>query len=226
MKFNWNFNFITDWTVKGVSWIYRLIVQNVYFVLSNLLFIVMLLLFQLNLNNFILFTLPIFLFYVSLAAQFKGLEQQDQRLSFRGYVQNYKEVLKYNWSVFLFYTALTLFIIFDVKVLWVLGGVLFLIPLLITASFFASGMFFVFLLSTDVRAKQVPLGKKFFSMLLVSYKLPLVTLVNVLWLLIMVFTLQKFSLAYLLFFGGAINYMICLNLKRRFSVELYFEQMQ
>ncbi len=225
-NFNWDFNFITDWTVSGVSWIYRLIIQNVYFVLSNLLFIAMLLLFQLNLNNFVLFIVPIFLFYVSLAAQFKTIETEKTVISLRRYGQIYGRMLKNNWKVFLFYTGLTTFIVFDVKVLLALHGGLLLIPLLITVSFLASGMFFVFLLSTDTRAEKIALGQKFFSMLLVSYKLPLVTMVNVLWFAVIFITLQKFSLAYLVFFAGAINYMICLNLKRRFSVELYFEQVE
>lgn len=133
-------------------------------------------------------------------------------------------MIKNNWKIFLFYTFLTSFIIFEVKVLWMAQKGLLLIPLLITASFLASGMFFVFLLSSDERASQISIGQKFFSMLLVSYKLPFVTVVNMIWIIIVVFALQRFSLAYLLFLGGAINYMICLNLKRRFSVQLYFEQ--
>lgn len=226
-NFKWNFDIITDWTVLGVNWFYKLIVQNLYFVLSNLLFITMLFVFQLTLNNFLLFIIPIFLFYVSLATQFKMIEQGGQEkkgISFGSYRKYYHKMIKNNWKIFLFYTFLTSFIIFEVKVLWMAQKGLLLIPLLITASFLASGMFFVFLLSSDERASQISIGQKFFSMLLVSYKLPFVTVVNMIWIIIVVFALQRFSLAYLLFLGGAINYMICLNLKRRFSVQLYFEQ--
>lgn len=77
-NFKWNFDIITDWTALGVNWFYKLIVQNLYFVLSNLLFITMLFVFQLTLNNFLLFIIPIFLFYVSLATQFKMIEQGGQ----------------------------------------------------------------------------------------------------------------------------------------------------
>lgn len=226
MRFKINLDFLTDWTVGGVSFIYRLFVQHLYFILSNLLFLVMLFFFQLTLNNYILFVLPIFLFLVSLAVQFRVAEFTKGTISIRKYGHFYGEMLRNHWKVFIFYTFLISFIVFDMKALWILGKSIMFIPLLTTASFLASGMLFVLLLSTDKRARELTVGRKVFSMLLVSYKLPLVTLVNIFWFMIIIFLMQKYAMLYLLFFGGAVNFMILMNLKRRFSVDLFFEQIE
>ena len=68
MKFN--FDFLTDWTVDIVNAVYRLTIQSLYFILSNSLFLMMLLVFKMTLNNFILFLVPIFLMLISFLTQF------------------------------------------------------------------------------------------------------------------------------------------------------------
>lgn len=221
MKFN--FDFLTNWTVAGVNVVYRLTVQNLYFIMSNVLFLVMLLIFRLTINNFVLFLVPIFLMLNSFLAQFKVIEAHEDRLPLKKYGAIYVTSLKRHWKVTLFYTLLIAFLVFDLQVLSLTQNVLFYIPFLITSGFLMSSMFFVLLISTDDRSAKLPLGRKFFSALLISYKLPLVTVLNILCLLATVVTLRIFPVAYICILGGAINYLIYLNCQRRFSVKLYFE---
>lgn len=222
MKFN--FDFLTDWTVKGVNLVYRLAVQNLYFMLSNALFLVLLLIFRLTLNNFILFLLPIFLMLVSFLAQFKSIERQEEVLAFKQYLSIYGESLKKHWQVALFYTMLIAFLAFDMKILSLTSSGFLYIPFLITSSFLISSLFFVLMISTDDRSETLTLGQKFFSALLISYKLPFVTLMNSLCLVAIVVTLHLLPVAYVCILGGALNYLIYLNCQRRFSVDLYFKQ--
>jgi len=66
-------------------------------------------------------------------------------------------------------------------------------------------MFFVLLISTDERVKEVPFRKKIGWSLLVSYRLPKVTLLNIIYVTVTIFILQNYSLAYLCFFGGYVS---------------------
>ena len=222
MKFN--FDFLTDWTVAGVNVVYRLTIQNLYFMLSNILFLGLLLVFRMTMNNFVLFLLPIFLMLISFLTQFKVIEAQEDGLALKKYGKMYVTNLKKHWKVALFYTLLIAFLVFDLQVLSLTKNALLYIPFLITSSFLMSSLFFVLLISTDERSENLPLGRQFFSALLISYKLPVVTLVNILCLIAMVVTLRIFPVAYICILGGAINYLIYLNCQRRFSVKLYFEE--
>lgn len=222
MKFN--FDFLTDWTVASVNTVYRLTIQNLYFMLSNALFLALLLIFRMTINNFVLFLVPIFLMLISFLTQFKIIEAHEDRLALKKYGVIYVTNLKKHWRVALFYTFLIAFLVFDLQVLSLTKNVLLYIPFLITSSFLLSSLFFVLLISTDERSEKLSLGCQFFSALLISYKLPLVTLINILCLIATVVTLRIFPVAYICILGGAINYLIYLNCQRRFSVKLYFEE--
>lgn len=222
MKFN--FDFLTDWTVKGVNLVYRLAVQNLYFVVSNSLFLILLLIFRMTLNNFILFLVPIFLMLMSFLTQFKLFEMAEDGVAFKQFAKIYADNLKKQWRVGVFYTLLIAFLVFDLKIIGLTTSGFLAIPLLITGSFLLSSLFFVLMISTDERSETLTLGQKFFSALLISYKLPLVTLLNILYLVAIVVTLRFLPVAYLCILGGAINYLIYRNCQRRFSVDLYFKE--
>jgi len=224
--FNKNYDFITDWTVSAVQFVYRLLVHNTYFILSNSLFLVLLFFFRLNMNNFIFFIVPILFLVVSFSAQFKAIDYSKDTISIRRYFSLYKGVIKNNWQIFLFYTLLIYLIALDIRILFVANLTVILYPLIITGCFLLSSMFFVLLISIDERAKEISFKKKLVWSLLISYRLPSVTLLNAFYVLATIFCLQNFSLAYLCFFGGAINYYVWLNLNRRFSVELFYEQIR
>src|SRR5699024_4412112 len=121
-------------------------------------------------------------------------------------------------NIYLFYTFFICLLVLDLRILLVADLTVLLYPLLITGSFLISSMFFVLLISTDERAKEVTFKKKISWSLLVSYRLPKVTMLNVFYVIVTIFLLQNFSLAYLCFFGGAINYYVWMNLTRQFSV--------
>ncbi|EOH54450.1 hypothetical protein UA3_02265 [Enterococcus faecium EnGen0263] len=59
--------------------------------------------------------------------------------------------------------------------------------------------------------------------LLVSYRLPLVTVYNITFIGLTIFFMQHFSLVYLCFFSGVINHGIYRNLTRRFSIDKFYE---
>jgi len=223
--FNNNFDFITDWTVQAVNFVYRLLVQNTYFILSNSLFLLLLIFLRLTMNNFLFFIIPIFFLLVSFSAQFKSISESEDTVSFRHYFSIYKNILKNGWPTFLLYTCLIVFIVFDLRILFVANLKAMMYPVVITGCFLLSSMFFVLLITTDERAKTISLRRKITWSLSISYRLPLVTLLNFLYVVLIVFFLQNYSLAYLCFFGGAINYYIHSNLNRRFSLDLFFEQM-
>lgn len=222
---NKNFDFITDWTVSTVQFVYHLFVQNTYFVLSNSLFLLLLFFVRLSMNNFILFLVPIFFLLVSFSAQFKVINNQQDEITIRNYIKCYRQIIVNNWRTFLFYTAFIAFIVFDLRILAIAEFEVMKYPLIITSCFLLSSMFFVLMISIDPRASELSLKRKISWSLLISYRLPSVTILNVLFIIFAVFCLQNFSLAYLCFFGGAINYFVWKNLSRRFSIDLFFEQM-
>ncbi|WP_227004509.1 hypothetical protein [Jeotgalibaca porci] len=225
--FNVNHDVITNWTVTAVQYFYRLLIHNTYFILSNGLFLVLLFFFRLSMNNFILFIIPIFFLLVSFSAQFKAVaDNEEETVSLKRYFSLYKEILKNNWNIYLFYTFFICLLVLDLRILLVADLTVLLYPLLITGSFLISSMFFVLLISTDERAKEVPFKKKISWSLLVSYRLPKVTMLNVFYVIVTIFLLQNFSLAYLCFFGGAINYYVWMNLTRQFSVDLFYEHIR
>lgn len=121
-----------------------------------------------------------------------------------------------------FYTLLITFLVFDFRILSVLKNGLLYVPFLITSGFLISSLFFMILIATDERSKQLSLGRKFFSAMLIAYRLPLVTLVNMICLVGIAISLVLFPIAYICILGGLINYLIYLNCQRRFSVSLYF----
>ncbi|SKA10262.1 hypothetical protein SAMN02745116_02419 [Pilibacter termitis] len=222
--FDKNFDFLTEWTVSTVSHIYKLLVQNLYFVLSNALFFVFLIFFRFTLNNLLFFAVPILLLLASFSAQFCYLNQETQIHSIKQYFKMYAKVFKNSWSIFLFYTGMILFVVLDVKILFLANINFMLYPLVITGCFLLSSMLYVLLISSDNRASSLTLRKKLTWSIMISYRLPIVTLMNICFVLLTLFCMQNFSLAYICFLGGMMNYYIWKNLTRRFSIELFFEQ--
>ncbi|MBL1230506.1 hypothetical protein IW492_14840 [Enterococcus sp. BWB1-3] len=224
--FNHQFDFITDWTVSAVQFSYRLLVQNTYFILSNSLFLILLLFLRLTMNNFVFFIVPIFFLLASFSAQFKSIqESKEDTISIGRYISLYKEVLKNGWQTFLVYTFFIVLIVLDLRILFVANLTMMMYLLIIVGCFLLSSMFFVLVISTDTRVKAISLKRRLVWSLFISCRLPLVTLVNFLYVLLAIFFLQNFSLAYLCFLGGAVNYYVYLNVNRRFSIDLFFEQM-
>jgi len=215
---------VSDWTVLFIQFVYRLLVQNTYFILSNSLFLLLLFMIRFNMNNFVFFIVPVFFLLVSFSAQFKEIQDSKDTIGLSRYFALYKQIIKNAWPIFLFYTCAIVFIVFDLRILFIADLTVMMYPLLITGCFLLSSMFFVLLISTDERAKKISLKRKLMWSLLISYRLPSVTILNFLCVLITIFCLQNYSLAYLCFLGGVINYYIYLNLNRRFSIELFFEQ--
>ena len=219
------FDAISEWTVTFINFFYRLLVFNTYFILSNLLFLAVLVVIRLNLNNFIFFIVPLYGLVVSVAAQFKLIQMKAESVKLKQYWQLYRQLLQSNWATYLFYTGFIVFIVFDIQIMLVAGLTWLLVPVAITGIFLLSSMFFMLLITTDPRARQLSFKRKVIWSVMISYRLPLVTVVNMLYGVAAVFCLQNFSLAYLAFIGCALNYFVYVNLCRRFSVALFFEQM-
>lgn len=178
-------------------------------------------------NNFLLFIVPIFFLLVSFSAQFKAIaDNKEEPVTMKRYFSLYKNILKNNKGIFLFYTFTICLLVLDLRIFLLGNLTMWVYPLMITGSFLMSSMFFVLLIATDSRVKELSFKKKIIWSLIVSYRLPKVMLMNVLYLMITIFLLQNFSLAYLCFFGGAINYYIWINLTRHFSVELFYQHIK
>lgn len=223
---NNRFDFITDWTVASVQFFYKILVQNTFFILSNSVFLIFLLFLKLTINNFLIFSLPIYLLLVSISAQLSLNSRTQENVSIRYYFKLYKEIFKNVRWICLLYTFLIVFIVFEVQILLIVSNNIVLYPFIITSFFLISSMLYILLISSDTRSKHITFKQKLVWSMLISYRLPLVTVVNIIYILLTLFCLQNFSLAYLCFIGGAINYFIFLNLTRRFSVELYFSQIE
>ncbi|MHC5228658.1 hypothetical protein ACYSNW_10300 [Enterococcus sp. LJL99] len=222
--FNKNSDFLINYTVSSVQFIYRLFVQNTFFILSNALFLCVLFFIRLSINNFVFFIIPIFFFLVSFSGQFKVIQESEETISLRKYFLLYKEILRNSWATFLFYTFFIVFIVVDLRILFLAKLPVMMYPFLITSCFLLSSMFFNLLISSDVRAKKLSFKRKILWSIRISYRLPRVAVVNGIYLFISLFCLQNFSLAYLCFFGGAINYFLFKNLTRSFSVSLFYKQ--
>lgn len=218
------FHTISEWTVAIVHSAYQFLVYQLYFILSNSLFLILLFFLRLTLNNAVFFLVPLMLFIASLSAQF-GLFTNPEYLSNRkNYFMYYREIFKKSWKLFILYALFILFILFSLRVLILFRLFLMLLPFILTSCFLLSSMLFVLLLSSDLRVTQIPFKKKMEWSLLISYRLPLVTVYNGALVGLSIFLMQHFSLAYLCFFSSLINYGIYRNLTRRFSLALFFEQ--
>ncbi|KAF1291319.1 hypothetical protein [Candidatus Enterococcus leclercqii] len=215
---------ITKWTVNGVTGFYHILIANTYFILSNLLGLLTLLLFQMTINNLVLFVLPLFLLLQSILMQFQIMPELES-YSLKRYMKMYPRVLRKNWQVLAIATAAILLIIADIHILTTFQDTQFLIAgLLITSFFLINCILFVLLIQTRKEAEELSLAKKIQSGLLLSYRLPLVTLLNMFYIGIACLSIQFVAVYYVVFIGGFLNLLIWKNLQRRFSLALYFEQ--
>ncbi len=221
-----NFN-LSLWINKFVLAIYRLLVLNTYFILSNAILFVLFFIFQLTFNNFLFFLVPIYFLLVSVATQFKVMTEYSgvDVCSLRQYSFLYRTVLTNYWKIFLISTGLVTFLFVDFQILLTNTKIFFMLfPVLLTSMFLLSSMLFVFLLLTNNLAKSLGWKTLFFHAIFVSYKLPLCTLINCFLFCFMFLSIQFYSLLYVCFLGGLINCLIFHNLKRKFSTDLFFEQ--
>lgn len=215
---------ITKWTVNGVTGFYQILIANTYFILSNLLGLLTLFFFQLTINNLVFFILPLFLLLQSIMMQFQIMPDLEA-YSLKRYMKLYPKVLRKNWQILLAATGIILLIIADIKILTVFQNTQFLTTgILITSFFLINCILFVLLIQTRSEAVELSLTKKIQSGLLLSYRLPVVTLLNMVYIAIACFSIQFIAVYYVVFIGGFLNLLIWKNLQRRFSLDLYFEQ--
>jgi hypothetical protein len=218
------FHTISEWTVAIIHSVYQFLVYQMYSILSNSLFLVLLFFIRLTQNNFIFFLVPLLFFLVSLCTQFGLFTTPEYSVSRKNYFVYYREILKRNWQLFCLYVSFIFLILFGLRVLTLYQLSLMLIPFVLTSCFLLSSMLFALLLSSDLRMNKIPLRKKLEWSLLISYRLPLVTVYNIALSGVTVFLMHYFSLAYLCFFSSVINYMVYRNLTRRFSLDLFLEE--
>lgn len=217
------FHSISEWTVSTVHYVYRLLVYQMYFILSNSFFLILLLFIRFTLNNFLLFLGPFVLFLASLSAQFRLFTDSKHLMDRKDYFMYYREIFKNNWIFFVLCSLFISFIFFGFRILILYRQSVMLFPFVLTSCFLLSSMLFVLLISSDSRVTQIPFRKKMEWSLLVSYRLPLVTVYNIAFIGLTIFFMQHFSLAYICFFSGVINHGIYRNLTRRFSIDKFYE---
>lgn len=217
------FHSISEWTVSTVHYVYRLLVYQMYFILSNSFFLIVLFFIRFTLNNFLLFLGPLVLFLASLSAQFRLFTNQEHPMDRKDYVMYYRENFKNNWIFFVLCSFFISFIFFGFRILILYRQSVMLFPFVLTSCFLLSSMLFVLLISSDSRVTQIPFRKKMEWSLLVSYRLPLVTVYNIVFIGLTSFFMQHFSLVYICFFSGVINHGIYRNLTRRFSIDKFYE---
>lgn len=217
------FHSISEWTVSTVHYVYRLLVYQMYFILSNSFFLILLLFIRFTLNNFLLFLGPFVLFFASLSAQFRLFTDSKHLMDRKDYFMYYREIFKNNWIFFVLCSLFISFIFFGFRILILYRQSVMLFPFVLTSCFLLSSMLFVLLISSDSRVTQIPFRKKMEWSLLVSYRLPLVTVYNIAFIGLTIFFMQHFSLTYICFFSGVINHGIYRNLTRRFSIDKFYE---
>ena len=172
------FHAISEWTVTIVHSAYRLLVYQLYFILSNSLLLMHLFFLRLTLNNIVFFWVPLVFLIASLSAQF-GLFNNPEHLSnTKNYFQYYRECLKKNWGLYFLYSLIILLILFGLKILILYQRSVMFLPFVLTSCFLLSSMLFVLLISSDSRVAQIPFKKKIEWSLLISYRLPSVTVYN------------------------------------------------
>lgn len=215
---------ISKWTVGGITSFYQILVANTYFILSNLLGLVFLFFFQLTMNNLVFFILPIFLMMQSIIMQFHILPKLDE-YSLKLFCKDYLKILKEHYRMLLGATTAILLIILDVYILMRIdSSSFFLIAVLITSAFLINSLLYIFLIETRTEAKQIPVSKKLTSSLILSYRLPFITFINMIYIGLTMFSIRFMALFYIMFIGGFLNLLIWKNLQKRFSLDLYFEQ--
>lgn len=217
------FHSISEWTVSIVNYVYQLLVYQMYFILSNSFFLILLFFIRFTLNNFVLFLGPLILFFASLSAQFRLFTDSKHLMDRKDYFICYREIFKNNWIYFVLCSLFISFILFGFRILRLYRQSVMLFPFALTSCFLLSSMLFVLLISSDSRVAQISFRKKMEWSLLISYRLPLVTIYNMAFIGLTIFFMQHFSLAYLCFFSSVINHGIYRNLTRRFSIDKFYE---
>ncbi|MGM0123367.1 hypothetical protein IGI37_000733 [Enterococcus sp. AZ194] len=215
---------VSKWTVGGITSFYQIFVVSTYFILSNLLGLVVLFFFQPTINNLVFFILPIFLMMQSIMMQFHILPQLDE-YSIRRFCKEYLKILKAHFHMLLSATAAILLIILDVSILIHKdASSFFLLAVLITSAFLINGLLYIFLIEARAEAKRLPVSKKLISGLMLSYRLPYITFINMIYIGISLVSIRFMAVFYIIFIGGFLNLLIWKNLQKRFSLDLYFEQ--
>lgn len=218
------FHSISKGTVSLIHIFYRLLVYQTYFVLSNCFVFILLIFVRLTLNNFILFFVPLILFIASLCVQFGSFIDHTHIINIRKYQMYYRKIVKKNWILFMLYSLFIAFLVFCTRILFMNRLSVMIVPFALTSCFLVTSMLFVLLLSSDVRAIQIPFKKKIEWSLMISYRLPIVTIYNTALIGLAIFLTHYFSFVYLLVFSSAVNYGLYRNLTRGFSMDRFFEE--
>lgn len=217
---------ISKITVSSIMHIYDLFVINAYFIISNLLGLITLVVLSLSFNNLVFFILPILLFIQSILMQFTILEDNNS-YSIKKYITKYIQIMKNNWKSLVGITIVLLLIICDLKILMFIEAPSFLIiATIITAMFVLNSILYFLLIRTRKESHELPLIKIVTSSVLLSYKLPFITVLNFICMFLAIYSIQFLPMVYILFIGGGINILIWKNLTKKFSLNLFFEEYQ
>ncbi|OQO83590.1 hypothetical protein BH739_15885 [Enterococcus casseliflavus] len=215
---------INKWTVGGITSFYETLVGNTYFIISNLLGMVVLFLFKPTMNNLLLFIVPIFLLMQGILMQFHILPNIE-KYSVKRFFKEYPLVLKKSWRVLAIATGIILMVIVDMNILMhSKTSRIFMVAVLITSMFLINSLLYIFLIESSEKSIDVSIRRKFMTGLLLSYRLPMITLKNIIFISIAIFAIQFMAIFYIVFIGGILNLLIWKNLNKRFSLDLYFEQ--
>lgn len=216
---------LNKWTVNGVTSFYTIFLVNTYFILSNLVGFLALFVFKISFNNLLFFIIPLLLLVQSIIMQFHILPEIES-YSLKKFFKEYPRVFRENWQTEVLITGILVLILTDSKILMTYtNSAVFLLAVLITSIFLMNTLLFVLLMQTKKESRQLSFGKKITSGLMLSYRLPQVTILNMVYMGLSIFTIQFVPIYYIIFIGGFINMLIWKNLQRRFSLELYINQM-
>ncbi len=142
------FHSISEWTVSTVHYVYRLLVYQMYFILSNSFFLIVLFFIRFTLNNFLLFLGPFVLFLASLSAQFRLFTDSKHLMDRKDYFMYYREIFKNNWIFFVLCSLFISFILFGFRILILYRQSVMLFPFVLTSCFFIEQYAFCF---TDLK---------------------------------------------------------------------------
>lgn len=210
-----NSDVIMKWSVKFTKVFYEFVVRNFYFFLSNIIFFLFLLVFEITINNLLIYTIPIFLYINSYSVQFELIKNQSQGSNlydWESYIKTFKKSIKSYWKVYLVMTVLVQILLIN---LWIVTKVpelnFMIIPLLITGVFMVNS-FYYFLEDYLYKSSSISVNSVSSSLIL-SYGNLSAFFKNTLLLMIKIVLGLLVTPVIVLIFGDLISRMVVSNMK-------------
>jgi len=201
---------IMRWTNDFTNVFYNFVVKNFYFLLSNLVLVIYLIVFDLTINNLLFYTLPIFLHINSYSIQFNLIENNNYE--WKDYWITLKKSLKKHWQTYLVMTLLLQGLILNIALVIDIRELNFiLIPLLITGAFMVNS--FYYYMNYYMEQSEKSLRNSITSSLILSYGRISAFLKNTLVLVVSLLLAFFISPIIVLFFGDLITRFILKNIE-------------